>query len=86
MAIMPGFEGHTTFGNRPTGCIVARYRNMEEMDGIGHSRGFSFQGGALQSTWTAGKRDAGIGAAAGQHQRRAQLRFTIQSVFLITGC
>ncbi len=50
MALMPGFEGHTTFGNRPTGVIVARYRNMEDMDGIGHSRGYSFQGGALQST------------------------------------
>ncbi|MFV4725696.1 hypothetical protein ACNJUL_21370, partial [Mycobacterium tuberculosis] len=32
------------------------------MDGLGHTRGFSFQGGALQSTWTAGKRAAGIGA------------------------
>jgi len=32
------------------------------MDGAGHTRGFSFQGGALQSTWTAGKREAGIGA------------------------
>ena len=62
MAIMPGFEGHTTFGNRPTGAIVARYRNMETMDGAGHTRGFSFQGGALQSIWTAGKREAGIGA------------------------
>lgn len=62
MAIMPGFEGHTTFGNRPTGVVVARYRNMDQMDGVGHTRGYSFQGGALQSTWTAGKRDAGIGA------------------------
>ncbi|WP_298200732.1 GMC family oxidoreductase [Novosphingobium sp.] len=62
MALMPGFEGHTTFGNRPTGAIIARYRNLETMDGVGHTRGFSFQGGALQSTWTAGKREAGIGA------------------------
>ncbi|WP_219893015.1 GMC oxidoreductase [Aquisediminimonas profunda] len=61
MALMPGFEGHTSFGNRPTGVIVARYRNMERIDGEGHTRGFSFQGGALQSTWTAGKREAGIG-------------------------
>lgn len=61
MAIMPGFEGHTTFGNRPTGVVVARYRNMDAMDGVGHSRGFSFQGGALQGTWSAGRRDAGIG-------------------------
>lgn len=61
MALMPGFEDRTSFGNRPTGVIVARYRNMETMDGAGHTRGFSFQGGALQSTWTAGKREAGIG-------------------------
>ncbi|HKT86033.1 MAG TPA: GMC family oxidoreductase [Novosphingobium sp.] len=62
-ALMPGFESHTSFGNRPTGIILARYRNMETMDGTGHTRGFSFQGGALQSTWTRGKRDAGIGEA-----------------------
>lgn len=62
MALMPGWEAHTSFGNRPTGVIVARYRNMETMDGVGHTRGYSFQGGALQSTWTAGKREAGIGA------------------------
>lgn len=61
MALMPGFEAHTSYGNRPTGIIVARYRNMEQMDGVGHTRGFSFQGGALQSTWTAGKREAGLG-------------------------
>jgi hypothetical protein len=57
-----GVRGHTTFGNRPTGIVIPRYRNMEAMDGIGHTRGFSFQGGALQSTWTQGKRLAGIGA------------------------
>lgn len=62
IALMPGFEGRTSTGNRPTGVVVARYRNMDEMDGEGHTRGYSFQGGALQSTWTAGKRDPGIGA------------------------
>lgn len=61
-ALMPGFEAHTSFGNRPTGVVIARYRNMDSMDGQGHSRGFSFQGGAFRSTWTAGRRDAGIGA------------------------
>ena len=63
LALMPGFEAHTTFGNRPTGVVIPRYRNLETQDGQGHTRGFSFQGGALQSTWTAGKREAGIGAA-----------------------
>ncbi|WDF74768.1 GMC oxidoreductase [Novosphingobium sp. KACC 22771] len=61
-ALMPGFEHHTTFGNRPTGIVIPRYCNMDQMDGIGHARGFSFQGGALQSTWTQGNRMAGIGA------------------------
>jgi choline dehydrogenase-like flavoprotein len=60
-AIMPGFDQWTTFGNRPTGVVIPRYRNMETMDGVGHTRGYSFQGGALQSGYTQGKREAGIG-------------------------
>ena len=62
-ALMPGFENVTTFGNRPTGVVIARYRNMDRMDGEGHSRGYSFQGGALQSAWVRGRREAGIGEA-----------------------
>ena len=61
LAEVPGFEGHTTFGNRPTGIIIPRFRNMDALDGRGHTRGFSYQGGALQSGWTRGKRQAGIG-------------------------
>ena len=67
IAMMPGFEDVTTFGNRPTGVVIPRYRNLDAMDGEGHTRGFSFQGGALQSTWTRGKRDAGIGEGFKQH-------------------
>lgn len=62
IALFPQFNDRTTFGNRPTGVVVARYRNMDAMDGVGHTRGYSFQGGALQSNWGAGKREAGIGA------------------------
>ncbi len=62
IALMPGFENVTTYGNRPTGVVIARYRNMDRPDGIGHTRGYSYQGGALQSGWTRGKREAGIGA------------------------
>jgi len=61
IALMPGFEQWTTFGNRPTGVVIPRYRNLDTLDGAGHSRGFSYQGGALQSAWTRGKREAGIG-------------------------
>lgn len=63
IALFPQFNSRTTFGNRPTGVVVARYRNMETMDGVGHTRGYSYQGGALQSNWGAGKREAGIGEA-----------------------
>lgn len=62
IALMPGFEKHTTFGNRPNGAIIPRFRNLDKMDGHGHTRGFSYQGGALQSGWSRGKREAGIGA------------------------
>ena len=61
MALVPGFENFTTFGNRPTGIVIPRFRNLEQLDGRGHTRGFSYQGGALQSGWTRGKREAGIG-------------------------
>ena len=69
IALMPGFEQWTTFGNRPTGIVIPRYRNMDEMDGVGHTRGYSFQGGALQSGYTRGKREPGIGAEFKQSLR-----------------
>ncbi|WP_313231536.1 GMC family oxidoreductase [Sphingobium yanoikuyae] len=61
MAIMPGFDDRTTFGNRPTGVVIPRFRNLDRQEGD-FVRGYSFQGGALQSGWTAAKRAAGIGA------------------------
>jgi choline dehydrogenase-like flavoprotein len=62
IAIMPGFEDRTTFGNRPTGIVIPRFRNLGVQDATGFTRGYSFQGGALRSSWTQGKRMAGIGA------------------------
>lgn len=44
IALFPQFNGRTTFGNRPTGAIVARYRNMDVMGRVGHTRGYLFQG------------------------------------------
>ncbi|WP_367349333.1 GMC oxidoreductase [Sphingobium yanoikuyae] len=61
MAIMSGFDDRTTFGNRPTGVVIPRFRNLDRQEGD-FVRGYSFQGGALQSGWTAAKRAAGIGA------------------------
>lgn len=62
-AVIPGFEDRTTFGNRPTGIVIPRFRNLEQQDGDGFTRGYSYQGGALQSGWTRGKRQPGIGEA-----------------------
>ena len=69
-ALMPGFEDHTSFGNRPTGIVIPRFRNLDKLDGNGFTRGYSFQGGALQSGWTRGKREAGIGESF-KHELRA---------------
>ncbi len=63
LAIMPGFDDRTSFGNRPTGVVIPRFRNLDTLDGKGFTRGYSYQGGALQGTWTSGKREAGMGAA-----------------------
>ncbi|MBB3859532.1 choline dehydrogenase-like flavoprotein [Novosphingobium hassiacum] len=63
LAMVPGFEGRTTYGNRPTGIVMPRFRNLDSLDGEGFTRGYSFQGGALQGTWSRGKRQPGIGAA-----------------------
>ncbi len=60
-AVIPGFEDRTTFGNRPTGIVIPRFRNLDKKDGD-FLRGYSYQGGALQSGWTAAKREAGLGA------------------------
>ena len=62
LAIVPGFDDRTTFGNRPTGIVIPRFRNLDKLDGDGFTRGYSFQGGALQAGWTRGKRQPGVGA------------------------
>ncbi|WP_375195310.1 GMC oxidoreductase [Sphingobium sp.] len=69
MALIPGFEDRTTFGNRPTGVVIPRFRNLDRKDGD-FLRGYSFQGGALQSGWTAAKRSAGIGKTYKEQNRK----------------
>ena len=65
---VPGFEAHTTYGNRPTGIIVPRFRNVATRDER-FLRGYSYQGGAFQRSWTRGEGAAGLGA-----DFKAQLR------------
>ncbi len=61
IALMPGFEDHTSFGNRPTGVIIPRFKNLQNNSGE-FTRGYSFQGGAVQSGWRRATREAGVGA------------------------
>ncbi|MCC7462808.1 MAG: GMC family oxidoreductase [Gammaproteobacteria bacterium] len=65
---VPGFEAHTTFGNRPTGIIVPRFRNVSTRDAR-FLRGYAYQGGAFQRSWTRGQGLPGLGAGF-----KAQLR------------
>lgn len=45
--IMPGFEDRTTYGFRPNGIYVPRFRNLDGADDdVGFLRGYGFQGGA----------------------------------------
>lgn len=61
IALFDRFQDRTTFGNRPTGVIIPRFRNLGDQPEGDFVRGYSYQGGALRSTWTRGKREAGIG-------------------------
>jgi len=68
MGSVPGFEGHTTFGNRPTGIVIPRFRNVSQTD---HRfvRGYSYQGGAFQREYPRGAVAPGIGLALKQKLR-----------------
>ncbi|ASG20286.1 FAD-dependent oxidoreductase [Nitrospirillum viridazoti] len=61
VALFDRFQDRTTYGNRPTGVVIPRFRNLDRQEGD-FLRGYSFQGGALRSTWTRAKREAGVGA------------------------
>jgi choline dehydrogenase-like flavoprotein len=58
---MPGFLDRTTFGNRPNGIYVARFRNVKSKH-PDFMRGYGFQGGASRSGWDRGQWTPGFGA------------------------
>ncbi len=59
---IPGMEDHKTFGNRPNGIYVARFRNVTDKHPK-FVRGYGFQGGGSRAHWERGARDKGFGAA-----------------------
>jgi choline dehydrogenase-like flavoprotein len=60
--ILPGHERMTTFGARPNGVYVARFRNVKERHPH-FVRGYGFQADGWRSEWERGKDTRGIGAA-----------------------
>jgi choline dehydrogenase-like flavoprotein len=58
--VMPGHEDKTTFGNRPNGIYIPRFRNVntKQKDFL---RGYGYQGGGSRANWERGTTTAGIG-------------------------
>ena len=67
-SIMPGFEKHYYYGNRPTGIVIPRFVNLAEQS-ESYLRGFSYQGGAYRPSWSRGTKQAGLGEAFKQDLR-----------------
>jgi choline dehydrogenase-like flavoprotein len=57
---LPGMEHHKTFGNRPNGIYVPRFRNVTDKHPK-FVRGFGFQGGGSRAGWERGGRMQGFG-------------------------
>jgi choline dehydrogenase-like flavoprotein len=61
-ATIPGMEDHKTFGHRPNGIYVPRFRNVTDKHAK-FVRGYGFQGGGGRGGWERGARQQGFGAA-----------------------
>jgi choline dehydrogenase-like flavoprotein len=58
---LPGLDDHRTFGNRPNGIYVPRFRNVSEKHPK-FLRGYGFQGGGSRAHWERGAHQQGFGA------------------------
>jgi choline dehydrogenase-like flavoprotein len=68
---IPGHEQGTTFGRRPNGIYVPRFRNVQDKH-PSFVRGYGMQGSARRSGWGRGNEMAGFGAEFKQHLIREQ--------------
>ena len=60
-AILPGNLDKHTFGRRPNGFYIPRFRNHTE-EAEGFVRGFGYQGGAMRTRWWPAMNEKGVGA------------------------
>jgi choline dehydrogenase-like flavoprotein len=70
LAVIPGFADKYYSGNRPTGIVIPRFRNLDDTEALPFTRGYSFQGGAYRGAWTRGKRMAGLGQSFKEDLRK----------------
>ena len=59
-AILPGHLDKHTFGRRPNGFYIPRFRNHTE-EAEGFVRGYGYQGGAMRTSWWSAMNKKGIG-------------------------
>jgi choline dehydrogenase-like flavoprotein len=57
---LEGLEDKDTYGRRPTGFYIPRYRNLDG-DTRNYLRGFGYQGRASREDWTRGTWEIGVG-------------------------
>jgi choline dehydrogenase-like flavoprotein len=58
---IPGYEKHKSYGNRPNGIYLVRFRNVKDKH-PDFVRGYAFQGGSGRSNWGRGGGMPGFGA------------------------
>ncbi len=62
-ATMPGYLDKTTFGNRPVGFYIPRYRNLaHHKEDLGFIRGYGWEGSAQREGWSKAYGTKGFGA------------------------
>ncbi len=59
-AVLPGHLDKHTFGRRPNGFYIPRFRNHTE-EAEGFVRGYGYQGGAMRTSWWSAMNKKGIG-------------------------
>jgi glucoside 3-dehydrogenase (cytochrome c) catalytic subunit len=52
MGTIPGYEEHYTYGNRPNGSYIPRFRNLDKQD-TQFKRGYAYQGYGARQDWRA---------------------------------
>jgi len=58
----PEFDDKTTYGGRPNGIYIPRFRNVDDDKNSEFVRGYGFQGSSYQSNWQSGFQMPGFGA------------------------